>query len=115
MLGIRTLAAAALLLFLCAADRPAATTRPIHPFRPHVKVDVTDDFFIVHSNGIPDHETGPFPNAHNRNTIREQNYTFRIPRHPRLSDKVTRTPMGPIGVAINGVPFYNPYTREGHD
>jgi hypothetical protein len=23
--------------------------------------------------------------------------------------------MGPIGVAINGVPFYNPYNREGND
>jgi hypothetical protein len=23
--------------------------------------------------------------------------------------------MGPIGVAINGIPFYNPYNREGQD
>lgn len=95
------------------ATRPA--TNPAHPFRANVKVDVTDDFFIVHSTGIPDHDTGKFPNAHNPNTIREQNYTFKVPRHPKLSDKVTRTPMGPIGVAVNGVPFYNPYTREGQD
>lgn len=91
------------------------STQPVHPFRDNVKVDVTDDFFIVHSNGIPDHETGPFPNAHNPNRIREQHYTFKIPRHPKFSDKITRTPMGPIGVAINGIPFYNPYNREGQD
>src|SRR5204862_5012433 len=60
------------------ATQPA--TRPVHPFRSNVKVDVTDDFFIVHSNGLPDHDTGPFPNPRNPNTIREQNYTFKIPR-----------------------------------
>jgi hypothetical protein len=93
--------------------RPA--TRPAHPFRDNVKVEVTDDYFIVHSDGIPDHDTGPFPNAHNPNTIRRQNYTFKMPRHPTLSDKITRLPMGPIGVAVNGVPFYNPYNAEGQD
>lgn len=95
--------------------RPAPSTRPVHPFRSNVKVEVTDDFFIVHSDGIPDHETGKFPNAHNPNAIREQNYTFKIPRHPKPADHVTKLPMGPIGVAINGVPFYNPYNREGED
>jgi hypothetical protein len=93
----------------------APTTRPVNPFRSNVKVEVTDDLLIVHSDGIPDHETGPFPNPHNPNSIRKQNYTFKIPRHPVWSDHVTRTPMGPIGVAINGVPFYNPYTAEGRD
>ena len=38
-----------------------------------------------------------------------------VPRHPKLADHVTRTPMGPIGVAINGVPFYNPYNAQGDD
>jgi hypothetical protein len=96
-----------------AAERPA--TQPVHPFRPNVKVEVTDDLFIVHSNGLPDHETGPFPNRFNPNTIREQHYTFRIPRHAAKADHVTRLPMGPIGVAVNGVPFYNPYNAEGAD
>ena len=99
---------------LCGATRPPAT-QPVHPFRDNVKVEVTEDFLIVHSNGIPDHTTGEFPSPRNPNAIREQNYTFKIPRHPVPSDTVTRTPMGPIGVAINGVPFYNPYNREGRD
>jgi hypothetical protein len=45
----------------------------------------------------------------------KQNYTFRIPRHPVRAEKVTKLPMGPIGVAVNGVPFYNPYNAEGAD
>jgi hypothetical protein len=90
-------------------------TNPATPFRKNVKVEVTDDLLIVHSDGIPDHDTGPFPNRFNPNTIRKQNYTFKIPRHPQVADHITRLPMGPIGVAINGVPFYNPYNAEGQD
>src|SRR5687767_14101203 len=84
-----------------------ATTRPSHPFRSNVKVEVTADTFIVRSNGIPDHATGEFPNRDNPNGIRKQNYTFKIPRTPKRAEEITRLPMGPIGVAINGVPFYN--------
>ena len=90
-------------------------TNPATPFRKNVKVEVTDDLMIVHSDGIPDHDTGPFPNRFNPNTIRKQNYTFKIPRHPQPADHITRLPMGPIGVAINGIPFYNPYNAEGQD
>jgi hypothetical protein len=96
-----------------AGDNPAS--RPSTPFRENVKVEVTADNYVVHSNGIPDHDTGPFPNAHNPNTIREQHYTFRVPLHPNTTDTITKLPMGPIGVAINGIPFYNPYNREGED
>lgn len=95
------------------AESPA--THPAHPFRDNVTVEVTEEFFIVHSDGIPDHDTGPFPNPRNPNTIRKQNYTFKIPRHPKPADHVTKLPMGPIGIAINGIPFYNPYNREGED
>jgi hypothetical protein len=105
------LALLAITACVAAADPPATTT----PFRSNVKVEVTDQFYIVHSDGIPDHTTGDFPNPHNPNTIKKQNYTFKIPRNPRWSQKITKTPMGPIGVAINGVPFYNPYTAQGTD
>jgi hypothetical protein len=103
-------------LALCfGADSRKASTQPVHPFRKNVKVEVTEDFFIVRSNGIPDHSTGPFPNRFNPNTIKKQSYTFKIPRHPQASDEITPCPMGPIGVAINGVPFYNPYNANGQD
>jgi hypothetical protein len=92
-----------------------AAKKADHPFRSNVKVEVTDEFYIVRSDGIPDHSTGDFPNHDNPNRIEKQNYTFKIPRHPEKSDRVMKLPMGPIGVAINGVPFYNPYNAEGQD
>ena len=111
MSRLRLFLAAAALLAVSAA--PA--TKPAHPFRDNVKVEVTDDLFIVRSNGIPDHTTGEFPNRNNPNRILPQNYTFKIPRHPKPADKPGQLPMGPIGVAVNGVPFYNPYNAEGAD
>ena len=96
-------------------EKSATQPADQHPFRKNVRVEVTDDYLIVHSNGLPDHTTGDFPNRYNPNRIREQHYTFKIPRHPKVADRITRLPMGPIGVAINGVPFYNPYNAEGQD
>ncbi len=112
------LAGVVLVATVVGAGKPQAekaATQPVHQFRDNVKVEVTDELLIVRSNGIPDHDPGKFPNAHNPNTIREQNYTFRIPRHPKAAEKITKLPMGPIGVAVNGVPFYNPYNAEGQD
>lgn len=101
-----------------AASAPAAT----HPasglaayFRKNVTVEVTPQFLVIHSDGIPDHSTGEFPNPRNPNRILKQNYTFKIPLKAVPADHVTKLPMGPIGVAINGVPFYNPYNAEGAD
>jgi YHYH protein/EF hand len=99
-------------LGLTRADPPAGKE---HPFDKNVKVTVSDDALIVESNGIPTHATGTFPNATNPNRIREQSYRFIIPRTPKKAKETTRTPLGPIGVAINGVPFYNPYNAEGRD
>lgn len=73
------------------------------------------DDMIVTSNGIPNHKTGTFPNPSNPNSIREQNLRFVIPLHPKWSDTITPTPFGPIGVAINGIPFYNQYNAQGGD
>src|SRR5579871_1508601 len=81
----------------------------------NAKVDFDGDTMVVTSNGIPNHETGRFPNANNPNSIREQHLRFVIPMHPTRADRVTPTPFGPIGVAINGIPFYNQYNAEGGD
>ena len=86
-----------------------------HPFHDNVKVRVTDDLLIVESDGLPTHRTANFPTRYNPNRILRQRYRFEIPREPRRAAKITRLPMGPIGVAVNGIPFYNPYTREGNN
>ena len=84
-------------------------------FNNNVKLSFTDDLMVVESDGIPNHPTDDFPNADNPNRILKQNYRFKIPLKPRLADKPTRTPFGPIGVAINGIPFYNQYNAQGQD
>ena len=112
---LRLLTLTGLLACTPLANKTAPAPPPQHPFRENVKVEVTNEHLIVRSDGIPDHETGEFPNRDNPNRILKQNYTFKIPRHPKPADKPGKLPMGPIGVAINGVPFYNPYNREGED
>ena len=86
-----------------------------NPFSANVKVSWTPEDMVVFSDGIPNHPHGDFPNASNPNPILKQNYRFVIPRHPRYSKEITPTPFGPIGVAINGIPFYNQYNGNGQD
>ena len=86
-----------------------------NPFDANVKVTFTDKYMIVESDGIPTHPHGEFPNASNPNSIKKQNYKFYIPLEPKPADKPRKTPFGPIGVAINGIPFYNQYNAEGAD
>ena len=96
-------------------EAPKKAETPKSPFDANVKVEFTGEFMVVHSDGIPTRKTGTFPNEHNPNRILKQDYTFKIPLHPKPAEKPTKTPMGPIGVAVDGVPFYNPYNREGND
>ena len=60
---------------------------------------------FMRSNGIPDHATGDFPNAHNPNRIRAQNYNYRVPLAPKAAAAPTALGMYPWGVALNGIPF----------
>lgn len=68
---------------------------------------------IVNSQGYPNHPTAVFPNSGNPNSIRVQKFVFRFPLQPQLADKITRVPMGPIGMALNGVVFFNPFEAGG--
>lgn len=68
---------------------------------------------IVDSQGYPNHPTAIFPNSGNPNQILVQKFQFRFPLEPKLSDRITRLPMGPIGMALNGVVFFNPFEAGG--
>lgn len=72
---------------------------------PYVKIWVTGGYRYIESNGLPDHTAGQFPNAHNPNTISEQNLHYRVAESPTRN--TTPTPIGrnPFGVAVNGIPF----------
>lgn len=70
-------------------------------------------FLVIKSQGYPNHPTAIFPNSGNPNSIAVQDFTFRLPLEPRKSDTITRLPMGPVGTAINGVVFFNPFEQGG--
>ena len=49
----------------------------------------------------------------NPNLISTQNITLKIPFIPTVSTTHPATPMGVIGVALNGIPFFNQYAAGG--
>jgi hypothetical protein len=51
--------------------------------------------------------------AQNPNTIATQNITLKIPVNPVVAATHATTPMGVIGVALNGVPLFNQYAAGG--
>ncbi len=86
-----------------------------HPFDDNVKVTFSETLMLVESDGLPTHKTAVYPNRNNPNRILKQDYHFKLPLRPRRAEKPTDLPMGPIGVAINGIPFYNPYNARRDD
>jgi len=51
--------------------------------------------------------------SRNPNNISTQNITIKIPANPAEATTHATTPMGVIGVALNGVPFFNQYAAGG--
>ena len=93
-----------------------------------------DNWVYINVNSLPDHGSpyyegtqweeslyvpydgsNPFVSNFilNPNRISEQNILFKIPRNPSQSSVSNPTAMGPIGFALNGVPFYNQYGAGG--
>lgn len=79
----------------------------------NVRLSHDKQHLIIQSQGYPNHPTAVFPNSGNPNSIRVQNFTFRLPLEPKLADRITRLPMGPVGMALNGVVFFNPFEMGG--
>jgi len=97
--------------------------------RDNVTVSFDATSMIIHSHGIPNHPTAKFradreSGNGNPNSIQEQNETFYIPLDPKVNLKHIVTtkdnsnhalPMGPIGIAVNGVVFFNPFDMGNRD
>jgi len=92
-----------------------------------VTVTVDGNFVVVKSTGVPDHKSPYFGTGNakyeayngtnpsfviNPNVIATQSLTFRIPITPTALTTPSPTPLGPIGVAINGVPIFNQYAAN---
>ena len=92
-----------------------------------LQVYMEGDYVVIKSNGLPDHKSPYYQGtqwastmyeayngtnsawAQNPNTIASQNLVFKIPVTPAKSSNANQTPLGPMGVAINGVAIFNQY------
>lgn len=94
---------------------------------------ITSDgtYITIKTNGVPDHKSVYWPTTNslyqafsgttfggytftqNPSTIVSQTLTFKIPLDPAEATNHSATPLGPIGVALNGVPFFNQYAAGG--
>jgi hypothetical protein len=90
---------------------------------------VTSDgtYITIKTTGAPDHKSVYYASTNslyesftgttfggntfkkNPNSINTFNYTFKIPANPKVAASHSATPLGAIGVSLNGVPFYNQY------
>jgi hypothetical protein len=82
-------------------------------------------------NALPDHKSAYYPTTNPLyeafsgptfgggnfvkapNTIATQNITLKIPVNPVMATTHATTPMGVMGVALNGIPFFNQYAAGG--
>jgi len=94
---------------------------------------ITSDgtYITIKTTGVPDHKSvywatsnslyqafsgttfGGYTFQQNPNSIVSQTLTFKIPINPDEASSHSATPMGAIGVALNGVPFFNQYAAGG--
>lgn len=104
---------------------PAVDARPIYSlFGPGVQITEDGTTMVIRTSGVPDHKSPYFDPANakyeayngtnrafqqNPNRIIEQTGVFRIPRTPTKQTTPSPTPLGPIGVSVNGVPIFNQY------
>lgn len=90
---------------------------------------ITNDgtYIIIKTKDLPDHKSSYYPTSNvlyeeyngttfsgvtfqkNPNRIIEQSGTIKIPVNPKVDPNHTGTPLGSIGIALNGVAFFNQY------
>lgn len=116
-------AASATAATTASSDLPAVFSK----FTNGVTVTLDGDYVVLTSNGEPDHKSVYFAKTDpryepyngtnaafmaNQFQIMPQQLTFRIPLHPTASSSHPATPLGPIGIALNGVPIFNQYNGQ---
>lgn len=112
-----------------ATTTPATYTVSAVYLKIYGATSITSDgtYITIKSLGTPDYKSVYYPTSNalyevfsgttfggatfnkNPNTIATQNLTFKIPINPVVASTHSATPLGPIGVSLNGVPFFNQY------
>ncbi len=93
-------------------------------FGSSVQVTVEGTTVVIRTTGVPDHKSPYFGASDSRyeayngtnpafqlnpNRILAQTGVFRIPITPTKQATPSPTPLGPIGISVNGVPIFNQY------
>jgi hypothetical protein len=84
---------------------------PTNTFGNQVTISIEDDLRVFRSNGLPDHETGAFPNSGNPHSITEQSHVYKVPVNPVAASTIisvlgsNNRPAYQVGIALNGVPY----------
>jgi hypothetical protein len=97
-------------------------------FTSAVRMWVDGDDMVIQTSAVPDHKSPYFPTSdpryeaynganpnwqQNPNEIETQTIEYRIPLDPQEATTHASTPLGPMGVAVNGVPLFNQYAAGG--
>jgi hypothetical protein len=77
----------------------------IFGYQNKVETYTENNYRYFKTNGIPDHETGKFPNSRNPNSITEQNKIYRVTLKPKQNNKGRAIGLNSFGIAMNGVLF----------
>ena len=91
---------------------------------------VEDEYVIITTKDLPDHKSMYYDKSNalyedytesdsqfkkNPNSIKTQNYVFKIPRFPEKASTPQAQEMAGLGVAVNGVVFFNQSAAPGDD
>lgn len=80
-------------------------------FLSNVTTSISGNEITVMSDGLPNHETGDFPNSGNPNMISEQDHEFTFSLNPVKNSYTTTSEAAVFAIAVNGVPI-EPLTAE---
>ncbi len=120
----------------CSLSLTVSLTAPVLPAvynKIYGATSITFDGTVVtiKCQSLPDHKSAYYPTTNplyenftgttfgggnfvkNPNSIIAQNITIKIPVNPVVAATHSATPMGIIGVALDGVPFFNQYAAGG--
>lgn len=109
----------------------AAVLPDVSRFTGAARARIEGDMLIVTTSCLPDHGSPYFRDTRYESyryediqgrrprfrqspgVIEQRDMVFRIPLNPQTGGAPMSTPMGPMGVAFNGVPFFNQYAGGG--
>lgn len=110
-----------------ATDNATGLPSAYAKFTSAVTLTQDGDNVVIRATGVPDHKSVYFASTDSRYEaytgtnknfnsngfqIVEQQLTFRIPLNPKAATTHASTPLGPIGIAVNGVPIFNQYNGQ---